>query len=45
VRRSESQVVLTGLQDNDEVALASPDQQSDSGQKSGGDSAAKAVGK
>ena len=44
VRRSESQVVLKGLKEGDEIALASPDQKEK--KKSGGpDNAAKVVGK
>jgi multidrug efflux pump subunit AcrA (membrane-fusion protein) len=45
VRRSESQVVLTGLHENDEVALASPDEQGGGAEKKGADSATKAVAK
>lgn len=42
VRRSESRVVITGLKEGEEVALASPDQKEDA-KKQGGGNAAKAV--
>lgn len=43
VRRSESKVVLTGLQEGDEVSLASPDETSDPSKKSDPGSPAKVV--
>jgi len=43
VRRSESQVVLTGLREGQVVALASPEQQA--GKKSGATSATQAIPK
>ena len=45
VRRSESKVVLTGLKENDEVSLASPDETSDPGKKNEAGSPTKAVAK
>jgi HlyD family secretion protein len=44
-RRSESQVVITGLQEGEEVALAAPDQKEDKKKPGGPGDAAKAVGK
>ncbi|HLY17081.1 MAG TPA: efflux RND transporter periplasmic adaptor subunit [Bryobacteraceae bacterium] len=43
VRRSESQVVLTGIQEGERVALASPEQQEKSPQSKGSGSAMKAL--
>ncbi len=43
MRRSESRVVIAGLKEGEEVALASPDQKEE--KKSGKGNAAKVVGK
>lgn len=45
VRKSESRVVVEGLKEGDEVALANPDQRESSKKKSGGSGAMKAMGK
>jgi multidrug efflux pump subunit AcrA (membrane-fusion protein) len=45
MRRSESKVAVTGLNESDEVSLASPDQQESGSKKSGAGNAAKAVAK
>jgi HlyD family secretion protein len=45
VRRSESQVVITGVNEGQQVALARPDQKKDSGKEKKGGSAVQAISK